>query len=133
MSQHKYTKEYSVMNYEKTILELLERIKRLEEKVDILEEKCNIKYMESDNMKKNYSNLTQKARKYIAEKKMIAEAEGLKDITLLCNDIQKALGVTQRPASICRAMYDSMNTNDEIVFAPSKGLSTTLKIKYHLD
>ncbi len=121
------------MNYEKTILELLERINILEEKVDILEEKCNIKDTQRDNMNRKYSNLTQKARDYITEKKMNAKSEGLKEIILLCNDIQKALGVTQRPASICRAMYDSMNSNDEVVFAPAKGLSTTLKIKYYLE
>ena len=121
------------MNYEKIILELLERIKTLEDKVSMLEEKSKTKEPAHSDTQKNYSNLTQKAREYITEKKAHAKAEGLKEITLLCNDIQKALGVTQRPASICRAMYDSMNLSDEIVFAPSKGLSTTLKIKYYLD
>ena len=121
------------MNYEKIILEMLERIKVLEDKVAMLEKNKNTNAEDYDSTQKNYSNLTQKAREYITKKKIHAKANGLNEITLLCNDIQKALGVTQRPASICRAMYDSMNSTDEIVFAPSKGLSTTLKIKYYLD
>ena len=121
------------MNYEKIILEMLERIKVLEDKVAMLEKNKNTNAEDYASTQKNYSNLTQKAREYITKKKMHAKENGLNEITLLCNDIQKALGVTQRPASICRAMYDSMNSTDEIVFAPSKGLSTTLKIKYYLD
>lgn len=120
------------MDYSKIILEMLERIKNLEEKVDMLESRdLSKKAINTD--KGNYTNLTQKAREYISRAKMEAKESGKKEITLLCNDIQKTLGVTQRPASICTAMYDSMNHNDEVVFSPPKGKSTTLKIKYYLD
>lgn len=120
------------MDYAKTILELLERIKILEEKVAMLEKKSDVK-TNSSNTQGNYINLTKRAREYITECKMQAKEKGLKEVTLLCNDIQKALGVVQRPRSICAAMYDSMKENDEIVFSPPKGFSTTLKIRYYLD
>lgn len=29
-------------------------------------------------------------------------------------------------------MYDCMNTNDEVLFAPASGKSTTVRIKYYL-
>ncbi|MBP3591905.1 MAG: hypothetical protein J6K14_05420 [Clostridia bacterium] len=120
------------MDYAKTILEMLERIKTLEEKVTMLENK-DLTQNTNDTKKSNYTNLTQKAREYITMSKMKAKESGEKELILLCNDIQKALKVTQRPASICTAMYDSMSINDEVVFAPPKGKSTTLKIKYYLD
>ena len=119
------------MDYSKIVLEMLERIKNLEEKVAMLEKNCSIEN-EVITKESNYNNLTQKARDYITKAKMKARECGEKELILLCNDIQKDLGVTQRPASICTAMYDMMNINDEIIFAPPKGKSTTLKIKYYL-
>ncbi len=122
------------MNYEKIILELLDRIQTLEEKVEILEKNSG-----SNNVTNlNYSSdrkvsLTQRARDYIAECKKQAKKEGKSEITLLCNDIQIALGVTNRTPCICTAMYDAMKGEDEVLSAPPSGKSTTVLVKYYLN
>ena len=114
------------MNYEKIILEMLERIKDLEEKVERLETK-------KENVEKKSSvNFTNEVREYIKSKKIEARKKGEREIILLCNDIQKEFKVTGRPRSVCVAMYDCMQANDEVLFAPPKKYSTTVKIKYYL-
>ena len=118
------------MNYERVILELLERIQILEEKVANLEQNniCTIasKYLPEK------ESLVSKAKEYIIKQKQLAKQDGLSEITLVCNDIQKALRITNRPPSICAAMYDCMSMNDEILFASPSGKSTTVKIKYYI-
>ena len=114
------------MNYEKIILELLERIKDLEVKVSMLESKN----LTSDKCTKN---LTQQVRDYINDCKNKAKAEGLNEIILVCNDIQKKFNVSNRAPAICTAMYDCMNIHDEVLFAPPKGKSTTVRIKYYIN
>ena len=118
------------MNYERVILELLERVKILEEKVGILERNSICANASEDLPEKE--SLVSKAKEYIINQKQLAKQEGLSEITLICNDIQKALGVTNRTPSICSAMYDCMSTNDEILSAPPSGKSTTVKIKYYI-
>ena len=120
------------MNYEKIIIEMLDRIKVLEEKVEMLEkngENAN-NYICSQEEK---GNLTQKVRDYIIQCKCNAKEQGKKEIILLCNDIQKKFGVVNRAPAICSAMYDCMCEKDEILFAPPSGKSTTVKIKYIID
>lgn len=134
------------MNYEQIILELLDRIKTLENKVAILEKnqtsitattetttviKENIPATTQITNKK--INLTQCARDYIHDRKLQAKQQGLREVVLVCNDIQKALGAINRAPAICHAMYDSMGDKDVVLFAPPSGNSTTVKIKYYLD
>lgn len=118
------------MNYERIILELLERIQILEEKVAILEQDndCTI----TPNNSSQKQSLVSRAKDYIISQKQLAKQKGLSEITLLCNDIQKALGVINRTPSICSAMYDCMSKNDEIIYAPDSGKSTAVKIKYYI-
>ena len=118
------------MNYERVILELLERIQVLEEKVAILEDN-NSNIITSNSLPQKKS-LVSMAKDYIINQKQLAKQNGLSEITLLCNDIQKALGVTNRTPSICAAMYDCMSTNDEIIYNPPSGKSTAVKIKYYI-
>ena len=114
------------MNYEKIILEMLERIKELEEKVERLESN------KLGTSEKNGVNFTNEVREYIKNKKIEAKTQGKSEIILLCNDIQKEFNVTGRPRSVCVAMYDCMQANDEVLFAPPKKYSTTVKIKYYV-
>ena len=118
------------MDYDKIILELLDRIKTLEEKVAILENQPNNKTSFAPSVRG--VGLTEQARNYINDMKSKARQEGKTEITLLCNDIQKALGVVNRPDGICTAMYDCMGGNDEVLSAPPSGKSTTVLIKYYL-
>ncbi|MBP5342776.1 hypothetical protein J6Y73_02490 [bacterium] len=132
------------MNYEKIILELLDRIKTLEEKVEKLEKGQSLsdvdprdpaahqgRFTNSQRFERKVS-LTQQARDYIMAAKATAKEEGDESITLLCNDIQIDLGVTNRTPCICTAMYDCMEPGDEVISAPPSGKSTTVKVKYYL-
>lgn len=118
------------MNYEKVILEMLERIKALEEKVEILSDESGTKNGGFTGNRK--VTMTQRAKNYIESQKSKAKENGEKEIVLLCNDIQKALNITNRPTIVCRAMYECMGEKDEVISAPPSGCSTTVKIKYYL-
>lgn len=114
-------------------MEMFSRIKKLEARVDLLEEELKIRTETLETNKQSVNvNLTQKARDYINQKKNEARAQGLTEIVLICNDIQKALKITNRAPAICSAMYDCMNKNDKVLFAPASGKSTTVKIIYYL-
>ena len=125
------------MNYEKIILELLDRIKVLEEKVKELESNANTNNNveeDTDSTNEKSISLVQRARDYINGcKRMANDAGNVSGLILRCNDIQKDLGVTNRAASICQAMYDCMLPGDEVIEAPQSGKSTTVTICYHLD
>ena len=121
------------MSYEKIILEMLERIKTLEIKVAELEKTVQNSHSHPDSVENvGKINITEGARQYIATKKKEARNDGLSDIVLLCNDIQKALGVMNRAPAVCSAMYDSMLDGDEVLYAPPSGKSTTVKIRYYV-
>lgn len=51
---------------------------------------------------------------------------------LVAGNIQKAIGLKNRPVIICNAMKQLMTDKDEILFAPPSGNSTTVRIKYYL-
>ena len=112
------------MNYEKIILELLDRIKTLEERVAVLEAR------NQDSSEK--VNLTAKARDYILQQKQLARQAGRNEVILVCNDIQKAIGVTNRAPAVCSAMYACMAAVDEVLSAPPSGKSTTVRIRYYV-
>ena len=135
------------MNYDKIILELLDRIKTLEEKVSELEKgnKEKTSCLNDKTEESNYKNrtirfdyvggntsLTDLARKYIQDRKIDARNNGETELVLLANDIQKALRVSNRTPCICQAMYDQMEDEDEVLFAPPSGKSTTVRIKYYI-
>lgn len=112
------------MEYEKIILELLGRIKILEEQVAELVEdkkKSEVGYMTTENI-----------REYIMEEKSKAKSEGKKCIVLVARDIHKNLNLKSRFPMVCNAMRQCMGCEDEILFQPPKGNSSTLEIKYIL-
>lgn len=117
------------MNYDKIIIELLDRIKILEERVDALE---NNAAKSAAIPEEKGTNLTGKIREYITERKNAAATQGEKELILVCNDIQKVFKITNRARSVCEAMYACMSDGDEILSAPPSKYSTTVKIKYFL-
>ena len=117
------------MNYDKIIIELLSRIKALEDRVDALE---NGEAKNFDKPEEKNVNLTARIREYIAEMKSNAAAQGEKELILVCNDIQKVFGVSNRARSVCEAMYSCMADGDRVLFAPPSKYSTTVKIKYFI-
>lgn len=116
------------MNYDSIILELLERVQNLEKEVKELKEGISVKPIENMTGKTN----TQLAREYIQQQKEEARTRGEGSIVLVAGDIQKAIGLKNRPVIICNAMKQLMSDKDEILFAPPSGNSTTVRIKYYL-
>lgn len=125
------------MNYEKIIIELLSRIKELEDRVSLLEKQINTENEKEEAYSISSSGIrkttfTGMIREYIENQKIEAAENGATELVLVCNDIQKQFGVVNRAPSICKAMYDCMKQNDQVLFAPEKGMSTKLEIKYYL-
>lgn len=112
------------MNYEKIILELLNRIQVLEEKVDVLTAVMNTE--------EKVSVTTADICRYINELKGIAKSEGKTSIVLISRDIHKQLNLKSRFPMVCNAMRQCMDNNDIIIFQPPKGNSSTLEIEYKL-
>ena len=121
------------MNYDRIILEMLDRIKTLEEKIDALtSSKTNIIEKEENKQKTANITYTQRTIDYIEGCKKKAKAAGDTEITLIANDVQKAVGLKNRIVIICNAMRKCMHDNDEVLQDTPSGFSTTVKIKYYL-
>lgn len=75
---------------------------------------------------------TKEIEEYINELKAQAAANGEKKLTLVAQDIADELGLKNRFPMICSAMYNCMKSNDLIIYAPPKGKSNKVEIKYCL-
>ncbi len=120
------------MDYDKIILELLDRIKTLEEKVANLENGNTVQMMKPTIENERGLSLVDRAKKYIQDCKQLSQKSGNDSIILICGDIQKHLGVSNRVPSICMAMRDCMQPGDVVLEEPPSGLSTRLTIQYFL-
>ena len=120
------------MDYDKIILELLDRIKTLEEKVANLENGNNVQVTKPvvDNDKS--VSLVDRAKIYIQGCKRMSFESGYDNLILRSGDVQKDLGVSNRVPSICMAMRYCMQPGDVVLEEPPSGLSTRLTIKYDL-
>lgn len=115
------------MNYERTILELLDRIQTLEEQVAILmAEKNNIVRKEDNTM------TTQEIREYIQQLKNTAKSQGKNSLVLRSGDIHKDLRLKDRMPPVCDAMYQMMLDGDKILHTTPSGKSSTIEIQYFL-
>ena len=117
-------KDVNNMDYERIILELLNRIQVLEEKVAILME-CNTQ-PEKSGVK------TSDICEYINKLKEASKSQGKQSIILIARDIHRELKLKSRFPMVCNAMRQCMNDNDVIIFQPPKGNSSTLEIEYKL-
>lgn len=114
------------MEYEKTLLDLIERIIKIEKRVDELEsEKMN---KESKPVRGTYTDMV---IDYIKNQIQKAKEQGLNNITLTSGDIQKGVGLKNRLPLVCNAMRKCMNEKSEIIFETPSGQSSTLTIKWH--
>lgn len=107
---------------EDKLLEILNYLKRLEEKVDML-------------LSKNYDEkkaTMSEIRDFITNLKNIAKSENKESIIIIANDVHASMKLKNRMPMVCNAMYQSMKTGDEVLFATKSGHSSTLKIKYYL-
>ena len=114
------------MNYDKIILELLDRIKVLEEQVNDL--------MEKERKKERGINKisTREIRDYIEECKNAARNNGESFLILVAGDIHREKKLKSSMPMVCNAMRQCMGTEDIVLFETASGYSSTLKIKYML-
>ena len=114
------------MNYDKIILELLDRIKVLEEQVATL--------MEKEQAPKASPNKvsTGDIRNYIEECKSLAKSRGAKTLALVSGNVHRDLGLKSAMPMVCNAMRQCMELGDVILHTTPKGNSSTIEIQYNL-
>lgn len=114
------------MEYEKTLLDLIERVTKLEQIVDELKgENMN---KESKPARGTYTDMV---IDYIKNQIIKAKEQGLNNITLTSGDIQKDVGLKNRLPLVCNAMRKCMNDKSKIIFETPSGQSSTLTIKWN--
>lgn len=114
------------MNYDKIILELLDRIKVLEEQVAGLMEK------EQKLIKSSNKARTGDIRDYIENCKTNARSQGKSTLVLVAGDIHKEMKLKSAMPMVCNAMRQCMGRDDEVLYETASGYSSTLKIEYKL-
>ena len=115
------------MNYERTILELLDRIQTLEEQVAILMDEKN-----NDTHKEENTMSTKEIREYIQQLKNTAKSQGKTTLILRSGDIHKDLNLKHWMPPVCAAMYQMMLDGDKILHTTPSGKSSTIEIQYFL-
>lgn len=115
------------MNYDRIILELLERVKVLEEQIELL-----LSRQEQPKDECVSKVTTNNIKNYINEQKRLAKEHGKTELILKSGDVHKELGLSQRHPQVCNAMRSCMSEEDSILYQPPKGNGTTLQILYRL-
>ena len=112
------------MNYEKTILEMLERIKTLEEQMKTL---LNASAKVASQQQKISTN---DIKQYVEQLKASAKNLGEKSLVLKSGDIHKKLNLKNAMPQVCNAMRQAMHVGDTILHTTPSGNSSTIEIKY---
>lgn len=115
------------MDYERIILELLGRIQTLEDQVRVLMEQNENKKGEKEGKMS-----TDEIRAYIDQLKFNARSNGKKTLVLKSGDIHKDLNLKSAMPQVCNAMYDRMETGDNVLHTTPSGFSSTITIEYKL-
>lgn len=135
------------MNYDSIILELMQRIQKLEKRVRQLEEKNT---ENSDEILPTNNHLSIQSQYVIPSQKKVskmdqirdylealfrnAKAAGESELTLRAGDIEKAVGLSNRIVMVINAMHEYQEKyRNEILSTTNSGYSTTVVIKYFLD
>ncbi len=122
------------MEYERTILELIERVKVLEEKVASL-----LNEREADPLKREHVSGkaakvgTVQIKEYIYSLLSMAREQGKSYVEITSNQIHKALGLTRRMPTVCNAMKQCMRDGDEVIHKTASGYSSTFEIRYMIE
>lgn len=109
------------MENEKLILDMLNRICKLEEQVESLIAQ-----------RQNSKIGTEDVKKYISELKHRRMINGEHSFCITANEIHKALKLKNRMPIVCNAMKQSMENGDEIIHQTASGYSSTFAVKYNL-
>lgn len=117
------------MNYDRIIIELMNRIQGLEDCVADLQSK--VEALESTSERIQPKTTTGDIRNYILDKIADAKNSGKECIIFRANDIHRELKLKSRFPMVCNAMRQCMKERDEILFETSSGYSSSLEIKYY--
>ena len=138
------------MNYESIILEMLARIQTLESEYTEMKTRldeicmgritpCEVPGKENtvasdcnvieDKGKVSTSDIVA----YIRQMIFNAKIDVRESVVILAKDVHNALGLISRYPMVCNAMRKCMNEGDKILFSPTSGYSSTLKIEYFTD
>ncbi len=120
------------MNYDTIIIELLNRVQKLEEQVKELQTKQFDEPVDKEAEVSKEKISTADIKVYIENLKFEAKANGQKYVILVARDINNRLGLKSKYPMVCNAMRQSMSAKDEIIFSPTSGYSSTLEIKYFI-
>ena len=112
------------MEYEKIIVDMLNRICILEDQVK--------KLLDTKQQDTERKITTADIRKYLLGLKSEAKNRGEEFIEIVSNDVHRALKLTSSMPSVCNAMRQVMSDEDIIVHQTPSGNSSTLKIKYYV-
>ncbi|MCH5180242.1 MAG: hypothetical protein J1F32_03390 [Erysipelotrichales bacterium] len=116
------------MEYQRVILELMERVAELEERVTFLE---NIGVDMKKKAKPIRGTYTSEVIDYIKNSIESAKKKGMNSITLISGNVQKNVGLKNRLPLVCNAMRKCMDEKSEIIFETPSGQSSTLTIKWN--
>ncbi|WP_291299937.1 DUF6884 domain-containing protein [Desulfosporosinus sp. BICA1-9] len=84
-------------------------------------------------VKHSTTNLSvSEVRNYISNLLQQKKAAGESTYILRAGDLQKELGLVNATPTVCDAMTKKLNYEYDIIFAPPKGKSTKLTVKYYL-
>ena len=114
------------MNYDKIILELLDRIKALEAQVAVL----MAKEQKTNTLSNKVS--TGDIRIYIEECKTNAKNQNKGVLVLVAGDVHRKLQLKSAMPMVCNAMRQCMGDEDKVLYETASGYSSTLKIEYKL-
>ncbi|MBW9173376.1 DUF6884 domain-containing protein [Clostridium estertheticum] len=93
----------------------------------------NTSFVSNKKVKSSTSNMpVSEIRLYIANLLKQKKLAGEITYTVRAGDLQKKLGIVNATPSVCDAMTKKIDYKYDIIFAPPKGKSTKLMIKYYL-
>ncbi len=122
------------MDYDRIILELLDRIKKLEGQVAELNERLDgtPAAKADDPMPAAKKVTTADIRAYIGALKRAAGDMGDPTLVLRAWDVHQALHLRNRLPMVCNAMRQCMGENDRVLYETKSGYSSSLEIEYAL-
>ena len=126
------------MNYDRVILELLDRVSKLEEEVNILKKGGAQPQVTANNTLGVYGvkpeSHTDRACAIIENAIAKAKEEGKDSIVVVSNDLQHAVGIKNRIPLCCNAMRKvAEKYRSEVVADTPSHNSSTYAIKYWID
>ena len=135
MHQRTLVSEVIIMNYDRVIIELLDRVAKLEDEVRKLKGKTDGVTLNSDLSKygEKIKSYTQGVIDYLKALINKAEEDGEEHIDVVSYDLQKAVGLKNRIPLICNAMRKVMREYEFEILAdtPSQN-SSTFKVRFFM-